>query len=280
MAPFVQDEKFNGRPFASEFPHAMKKICCALLMGALALPTLAADLFKGGKPEPFEKGAPLEPSSTFGGYPIYQGDGGWRISDVRSTMSDARGEADAVNMGTLVVTQNEPNNAWFASMAVTINLSSGGLNAYWTGSPCGGNHLVAVNKGKGKNDNCLTVDVSSFQQGTRFVSYFKLLITQGESAGRRYVTQLSLNAELLGFRETAPGDWSVEAVQKAPNRKAFTDRLQQWAESLQDASERALAFSKPQDAFVQVPSYRSLMPVSNGLAHGGYSKNSGSVADH
>jgi hypothetical protein len=81
---------------------------------------------------------------------------------------------------------------------------------------------------------------------------------------------LALNLELLGFTETREQDWSPEAIRTSPQRKGFVEQLQKWAEALQDASARAIDFSKPQDAFAKVPSLRTLMQVPADLSDGSF----------
>jgi hypothetical protein len=63
----------------------------------------------------------------------------------------------------------------------------------------------------------------------------------------------------LGVRGTYLADWQADAIQASAEKKAFVERLKKWAVSLQDASSRAVEFSKPADAFAAVPSYRTLV---------------------
>lgn len=251
----------------------MKKITLALILFLLGTTVYSSDLFTDGKPADYVKDSALDPNSTAGGYAIYKGDGGWKVGSVTSTLSGTLGNAEASNLGTVSIYQSEPNGDWFASLRFTVALSNISGNTYILGSPCSGTHIVAINKSEGRNDNCLTIDAVSFQSGTKNTTLFEVLITQTRTGGRRYVSALRLNAELLGFRETAPNDWNLEDTLRAsPSRKVFIEKLKQWAALLQDASDKALDFSKPQNAFENVPSYRTLLSVPSDLADGSFSQ--------
>lgn len=222
----------------------------------------ADDLFRDGRPIDYVKGEALDPTATLGGYPIYKGNGnGWKIYQLTSTQADAHGNADAVNVGSAVFLQPDASGNIVASMAINANLGSASPNQYWGGSPCSGNHLFALNKNRAQDDNCVTIDAASYQSGSSNVTYFAIRSTQTGSNGRLMVIEIKLFADLLGFRNTAPTDWSQDALGRVPERKDFMLRMQQWAGQLQDASHRALDFKKPADAFDSVPSYRDLLPA-------------------
>lgn len=227
-----------------------------------------AELFKDRAPVEFAKDSFLESGSTTGGYPIYEGDGTWRLSSVTSSMTGALGGATEVPRGDVKLLQIEPNGDWFASQFLSTNLAQVGTNQYATGSPCSGEHLVAVSKPGGQDDNCMTIDANSFQSRSRTITFFTVRVTQTRSGGRKYLMSLLLNADLLGFRETTPGDWTRENVQHAPSRKAFVEKLEKWAGLLQEGSARAIAYDKPKNAFDNVPSFRTLQSASSDRAVG------------
>lgn len=229
---------------------------------ALALgvsPALSADLFPDGKAVSYTQGDVLGADTTSGGYPIYRGDGAWRIWEVNSAMSGARGNADAIKRGAAVFLHIEPNGELFAVMSIVTNLTSTGQNQYLSGNPCGGSHLLSNNKGAGLEDNCMKVDPVSMKSSNGDLTLLSVTVIQSRSAGRSYFTEVQLNPELLGFRGTGVADWSADAVKASPEKSALVARIGTWAGVLQDASFRALEFNKPQEAFNNVPSFRTLI---------------------
>lgn len=208
----------------------------------------------------------LSEGSTLGGYALYLGDENWILTDLSKQGSNTFGDAVAVNMGTAQLDQVTAKG-WSARMYVTTNLSGANPNQYALGNPCAGNHLIAVNKGRGLDDNCLTVDADTGDLGPQKVTLLVLRITHSKSSGRKYRIALIMNLETLpGLSGTKPSDWTAAAVAAIPERAAFVQRLQQWGTVLQDASERALDFKQPQDAFANIPSYRTLAPEPDAAA--------------
>ncbi len=246
----------------------MKAVTFSFVLGLFALTANADDLFVDGKPAHYVQYAHLAPSSSVGGYPIYQGDGDWRVIDVVPSQTHAiSGDAESIKMGIAGFLQPALQGGDLASMWVRVNLTTTGVNQYMTGSPCGGAHMVAVNHITGRDDNCMTIDVATPSAAGKGVSHFWIRITQNRSAGRSYHMDLRLNAGALGFANTVPADWSADALGAEPSRKVFADHLQQWAVLLQNGANRALEFGKPMDAFSKVPPLSSLLPPSQVLAN-------------
>ena len=232
-------------------------------LGLLCLASLAhaSDLFSKGKPTEMVVGAPLMADTTAGGYPIYPGTGNWRFFKSASETGGARGEATAVQLGWVAMFEMlEPPYNDFVAQEITMNLSSGGVNDYWTGKPCSGTHLVVVNKAQRQDDNCLTIDTKLGNMGSGESTMFVIRSTQSASNGRVLALAFTLPVHLLGLPADANGNWTPAGVESDPAKAAVLNRVTEWAKLLQDASRRALDFSKPQDAFASVPSYRSLMP--------------------
>lgn len=241
----------------------MRFLAVATLACFVSLTAHAGEFFPNGKPASFERDAFVEGLSTVGGYPIYGGNGAWQFASSSSSESGALNEAEAIKRGTIVLYEIAPINQLSAVMVVTANLSTSGVNQYYTGNPCAGEHLILSHKSQRTEDNCLTVNATTQQFGKPNATYFSVQIAQTKSAGRLYVISLHLSADALGFARTTPTDWNPVAVEKSPVRKAFIEKLRVWAEQLQDAANQALDFKKPQDAFVQVPSYRTLRSAAN-----------------
>jgi hypothetical protein len=232
----------------------------------------AADVFDGKNIGAFKRSDVVNGAVTIGRYPIYAGENQWKIETISVSEGSASGNATPITSGTVIFNHFEPNGDWFASMKVTANLNTGGANQYFTGSPCSGNHLFVVNKGRGKNDDCLVADVGSSTQGTKSTTYFDINVYESKSSGRLYVLGIRLSAELLGFRETSVTDWSRLALEDSPYRSAFVTRLQAWAEKLQSSANNALDFTPPVDAFNGLPSWRTLLPVPSDLELGAFSQ--------
>lgn len=246
---------------------SMKAVTFSFVLGLFAYTASADDLFVDHLPTKIVQYAHLDPSSTIGGYPIYQGDGDWRFIELSSSATNTlSGDAESIKLGKALFFQPSSDGKDFAYMWVRANLTTTAVNQHSTGSPCAGPHLVAVNKVAGYDDNCMTIDVAMPQSEGGLVSHFWIRVTQNRTAGRSYYMALRLNAGAFGFGNTVPKDWSAEAVAAVPARKLFVDNLQQWGVLLQNGALRALEFSKPADAFSKVPPLSSLLPPSQALA--------------
>jgi len=242
------------------------------LLASTSLCAFASDIFNENTVGNYKRGDFVNGMVTAGKHPIYSGENQWKIESMTTSEGGASGSATPITSGTVIFNHFEPNGDWFASMKVNVNLNSGSTNQYFTGNPCSGIHLFVVNKGQGKNDNCLTADVGSFTQGNKSTTYFDVNIFESKSGGRLYVLVIRLNAELLGFRETSVADWSRLPLEDSQYRSKFVARLQVWAEKLQDASNKALDYTPPLDAFNGIESWRSLLPVPTDIELGVYSQ--------
>lgn len=237
----------------------MKRLFLTLFLTFLSIQVQAAEFFKDRTPLPFEKGALMERWSTIGGYSIYTGGEQWRILDVQSHNGRASGDADSISRGTVTLVHMDSNGLFQAAMWVTTNLTYTGKDQFVTGSPCAGEHIVAINKGRGREDNCMTIDTVGVPDGQKDITLFDIRIVNFKSSGRSYVLMIRIADNALNFSNTTPADWSASGQEASPERKALVARMRSWAESLQDASIKALDFSKPQDAFDHIPSYKSLI---------------------
>lgn len=237
-----------------------KHIAIAMMAATTAVSVHAGDLFPDGKPMAFESGMYLPSGTTMGGYPIYPGFDAWRLMQLEVSNADAQGGADSVRLGISVLADFAANaDDPRAIMVMVANLSYAGVNQYWTGEPCKGAHLFALNKGGGTNDNCITIDV--VPPSDRWTSTkLEVKATQSASSGRMLRIRMLLDPSQFGLAHSTERDWNTEALAQAPERQAFMQRLQKWADSFLDASHKALAFSKPQDAYTAVPGLNALSP--------------------
>lgn len=227
----------------------------------------AADLFEDGKLRPINQGDRISASDTLGGYAIYQGEGLWKL-DV-GKISSSSGGGITIPMGSVQMHQDE-SGTMIARQWILANLGQNDTRA-WSGSPCAPNHLVIRNKGRGREDGCMTIDPISVMVGDKPTLMFSILMTNSGSNGRYYTVNLVLNASFLGWRDTVVSGWAQEALNVSPDKQAFIDRLTTWAEKLQDSSIKAFDFSKPQDAYKSLVSWRTLLPVPEDLANKKYS---------
>lgn len=236
----------------------MKRIFLTAFFVFGSLQASAVEFFQDGKPVPFEKGALVERGSTAGGYIVYTGGDEWRVLSVTTKVAGAINNADEINRGTVVLEHMDSNSQKQAEMSLTTNLSFASVEQYVTGSPCSGTHIVMVNKGRGREDNCLTIDARNIQARPRDLTVFDIRIVNFKSGGRAYVMMLHILADALKFQDTTASDWTTASLDTSPERKALIGRMRTWAESLQDAANKASDFSKPQDVFDNIPSYKSL----------------------
>lgn len=236
----------------------MKRIFFTAFFVFCSAQASAVEFFKDGKPAPFEKGALIERWSTAGGYSVYTGGDQWRVLNVTNQMAGAINNADEINRGTVVLVNVDSNNQEQAVQVLTTNLSSASIDQYVTGSPCSGTYIVAVNKARGRDDNCMTINVRSVQGRPRDLTVFEIRIINFQSGGRAYVMFFHILANALNFADTSPADWTPAGLEASAERKALITRMHTWAESLQDAANKAIAYSKPQDVFDNIPSYKSL----------------------
>lgn len=237
----------------------MKKLLAAAILAICGTQSFAVELFPDKQPGDYTPGDALPAGSTVGGYAIYQGDENWQLLKLETQQTGSRGDAVPLTVGGAYLQQVTSLGEWSANMYVLASLNSAGPNQYMSGSPCSGSHLVAVNKGRGLDDNCLTIDAQLNKGAVNPPTVLVMQISHAKSSGRLYAIHMYINVAPLGFWGTTSADWMPDAVKSVPERAAFIQRLQKWAETLQDASEHALDFKKPQDAFAGIPAFRTLV---------------------
>lgn len=238
---------------------------------AVSIAAMSADLFEEGKLRPLKPGDPITATDTIGGYAIYPGDGKWQFLGGEGTQSTLLGGSMGVGstmivgsrMGAIAMVQVE-GNVPLARQIIQANLTRGGAD-YWSGSPCSSDHLVVRNKGRGRDDACMTIDPVEVNGGKAPVVALEIVLTNAAGSGRYHRTSLLLNISMLGIRDTVRADWTPEAMATRPELRSFLDRLTLWAETLQDSSIKAFGYSQPQDAYAGVPSLRTLMSAPSAV---------------
>lgn len=232
----------------------------AIALACAAMPSFSADLFSNGVLREIKAGDYIQASDTVGEYPIFQNDGNWKFTSSKVSTSTV---SDSPKMGWV---QLDYSIGGYLLARQFVNVSfSGGTNAYWSGSPCASGHLVIRDKGRGRQDNCMTIDAQGVTAGTNATTFVNVALTNAGSSGRYYKIILGINADLLGVRGTGTGDWTEDELKAKPYKKAVIDRLAAWAEQIQDGSIKAFDFSKPQDVYAKIPSFMSLLPVPEDL---------------
>jgi hypothetical protein len=238
-----------------------KRAIAALAVSLAVTHSFAADFFPDGNLREVKAGDFIQTTETVGGYPIFQNDGNWKFTSGKAYTSN--GGADAIKMG-FVQLDYAPSGYLLARQNIAVNTGPGS-NASWGGTPCSVGHLVTRDKGRGKQDNCMTIDAQAVTAGTSSITFLNVVLTNSGSSGRYYRIIFSVNADLLGFRGTGTGDWTEEELKAKPYKKQAIDKLAAWAEQIQDASIKAFDFSKPQDVYLQIPSFMNLLPVPEDL---------------
>jgi len=255
----------------------MKKLGICLWLFLFTHLVIAGDLFDGTKPRDFKLADPLELNATVGGYPIWNGDGKWRLFNL--VRRDSTGGGTSIPIGDVGLFQTE-NKKFVAVMWVSATLAEG--NMRWLGEPCKRDDMLyKANIGKSVwEDNCVTINhISAYMNnpGGKYADLYALFVEQGISPpptilqvnftrngthGNFLNVTLSVNPEVMGFaRETETSwgrnPWNKTMSFKDPAKKQFIDALSVWA--LQFAKQMDAALDKKPDAFSSVPSWRSVL---------------------
>lgn len=248
--------------------NSLKPGLVSVALGLVCQTAGAEDLFIDAQPREIVQGTVLASDTTIGGYAIYPGEGKWTFIGSKSHV--ITGPMTAWH-GSATLIHYEARET-FAIMRLYTDIRPAATSAGWRGAPCDSGALVIVNKGQGRFDNCMTIKANGQKIGNRDATLLQVQITVNGTNARYYGLNLSLNPELLGFRGTAPGDWAPGAMARTPAMDAFMDRLRQWAVKLHDATSIAFTADKPADAFKDVESWRTLLPVPADLAGKGFSQ--------
>lgn len=231
-------------------------IRAAVVFGALlAQGAGAEDLFPGGKAAKLARLAEVPSATTMGGYPLYTGGRNWYLLDnkVESNNMDAR-------IAYLQLVSPE-GDSLFAQMAVVASLSAATEDGYFSADLCSPSksHLFMLNKAAGRNDNCLLIDPVEGKIGDKAFTLLHLKIRNSQSSWRLYDVSMYLSLEKLGFPSTVASDWTPSTVAADPRKQKAFEKIVAWAKQLQEGVNKAIAFSKPQDAFDGVPAIQTLV---------------------
>jgi hypothetical protein len=249
----------------------------------VSLTSSAADVFQRYEPRQFKLADRLELDATIGEYPIWNGEGKWRLYDIKRW--DSTGVAPSVPMGSVKVFQTE-NKKLLATMTVSANLAQG-RSSDWTDEPCKRNDMLfkASLGGKFKNINCVTINhIADYRKnsGGKDADLYALFVSEGidiaptviritftrySESLRRLEVVLTINPEVAGFARSSESwgrsPWHKSQAFSDPAKKKFIDALSVWAVSF--AKQMDDAFEKKSDAYRAIPSWRSVMETSSSV---------------
>ncbi|WP_394791391.1 hypothetical protein [Rhodoferax sp.] len=218
--------------------------------------TQAADLFSDSFSREFVQTAKLASDTTIGGYAIYRGGQEWEVVSGSVDANNLQVKIGRVRLWTAV------GQDFLADMYLTNNLTQNG-NAYYVSDICAGPHLAKSDKSGRNVDNCMTLDAHSVAQGSGALTTLRLTIRNSKQGSRLYQISMLVSLAPLGFPNTGVSDWTPASVAADAEKKKLIDKVSQWAQLLQDGVDKAMAYSKPQNAFDDVPPLRSLLPASD-----------------
>lgn len=249
-----------------------------VLMFALLLCQIvgAEDLFSNSQPRAFKLADQLEIGATVGGYPIWKGEGKWRIYNVARTDSTGGVQIPFGNVGLF---QTEGKNI-VSIMTISTNLAGGSTR--WLGEPCKRDDMLyKANIGKSVwQDNCVTINhISNYGNDPkgRDGELYALFVEQGISPpptvlqvtftrngtnGNTITTRVMINPEVLGFARESEVSWGKNPWNRVfsfndPTKKKFIDALSVWALLFAKQMDDALD-QKPQ-AFDSIPTWRTVL---------------------
>lgn len=247
---------------------AFRRAIPALLISivALAQPAHSRELFDDEKPPAFSTGQSIYSDDTMGGYQIYAGNGMWQFQD--ASISWSGGRADSIPMGVLHMTRWEGDQ--LAAVQTLVTNIRGNNGAYWSGNPCEGEHLVMRNRGRGRFDDCMRIDVVPVTVRATSHAFLRIHTVQTNTAGRYYEAIVQISAAYLGFPGSSPADWGSAVVQADPAKAEALAKLTRWAQAYQDAAAEQMAYRKPADTFAAVPPLRDLRPAGAPPLHSSF----------
>jgi len=164
-------------------------------------------------------------------------------------------------------------------MEVRANLQPG--SGYWIGEPCKrDNMLFKLQLAGGREDNCVTINhITRYfsnpggkageiyalmkEQGIDIPPTVLLVqLTRNGTSLRRLEYSIWINPEAVGLAREAEPEWGRNPWNKTmssndPAKKQFIDALTEWATNF--AKKMDAGFQLKQDAFTNIPSWRSVM---------------------
>lgn len=214
----------------------------------------AEDLFNNDFERSFQTSLTISDSVTVGGYPIYTGGRNWKI---------LRGKAEKNNTNSYIGYANlisPMNGIFFIQFNYTVNLENS--TGYYTSEPCKGTHLYSNNLGGGWEDNCMTINVVEDYIAGNPIAALKVNVRVSKSGSRLYDMMIFINLKNLGFSKTYAAEWTSETLRTSNQKKLVIEKVSAWAKKLQAGANKAIDFSKPKDAFADVPPIDDLLQLA------------------
>jgi hypothetical protein len=238
---------------------------------------MAGELFTGWTNEPkgYPLAGPLEAEALIGGYPVWKGEGKWRVVELKKSYTTGT----STSMGELTAFQTE-NGKFIGFLSVYANLAQSN-SGDWTDEPCKRDDYLfkASLGGVFKDVNCVSLNHivrypgnPSGKQAELFAltkaegidtppTVLRLTWTRYSNSSRRLQYTLTINPELAGFaRDSEPewgrNSWHKSQVANDQAKKKFVDDLSAWAVGF--AKQMEPAFKKQTDAFNAIPSWRTV----------------------
>jgi hypothetical protein len=257
------------------FQMKFKPFLFASVLSIVQQVPLAAELFIDDKPREIALADKLELNATIGGYPIWNGEGKWRL--VELIRNDSSGSAASIPLGTARFFQTE-GKQFVAGMEVRANLRPG--SGYWIDEPCKRDDMLfKLQLSGGREDNCVTINhITRYMSnpGGKLAEAFALFKSQGievpptvlnivltrnATSQRKLVFSIWINPELAGFVRESEPEWGRNPWHKVqafsdPKKKQYVDALSVWATSF--AKKMNDGLSQKADAYSDIPTWRSI----------------------
>jgi hypothetical protein len=241
----------------------------------LSQAVFAADLFTRQQPRPFKLAEPLEADATIGGYPIWKGDGQWRIVDI--VRRDSSTNRVAIGEVTLFQIKNKK-----LLSVMTVSAPLGGDSVRWLGEPCKRDDMLyKADIGRSMwEDNCVTLNhLTNYAnnpggKAAELYALFKeqgietpptvlaLTFTRNGTSGNFLNVILKVNPEAYGFEPEPEINWGRNAWNKTmsfrnPAKKQFIDALGTWGFTFAKQMDKAL--DQKQSAFDAIPALEATL---------------------
>lgn len=236
----------------------MKHWAAMFLLALAAHAANAADLFVDRKLRPIKQGDAISSSDTVGNFALYPGESKWTFEDGKTDIS----VGPAVIPFGYVRLVHKEGNAFVAGLEVwaTLNLSASSLG-YQLNS-CDDTVLYSKRGRADYAETCVTARVAQNNGGPL---YFHVRAIAASRNGALLDQRVTVPADIVGFRNSSIQDWTEIGLKSKPRRKAFVERLTAWSEAFMAATASAFQGSTAAQAYKNVPSYLSLVPIPDDL---------------
>ncbi len=223
----------------------------------------ARELFVNKKLIDIKQGDLVALGTTIGGYPFYDGGESWTFSEGRVRESIASGDGSVPVVFGDTTLKLSVANMTVARQTITVNLGNSKIKGRVDES-CQKNALIVRNLGDQFLDRCMSITAGDDNGHL----YLGVHIVNSADSGRVYVSDFAILPEVLGAHNTKLADWQRPSSKWEPKIKVVMKRLNEWAESVQDATIKAINQEKPLDAFSNALPIVSLLPVPADLSSG------------